>query len=530
MKNQPNRAKMARKILVVGGAGYVGSSVAIALRDRGHEITVIDDLSTGYAQQNISKDFHLFRVGDRSRLAPLLESHRFDAVFHFAAVALVEESVRNPQKYFENNVEQTRVLVEEMARTHQGPLVFSSSCAVFGDPQGQKISEDLPKNPMNPYGESKKVAEGLIREACVRGELSAVVLRYFNASGAEPLNRVGERHEPETHLIPLVFRAFQEGKPVFINGADYPTRDATCVRDYVHVADLARAHELAMEHAISQNAIKGTRGVFDDFNLGTESGYSVKEVIDACEKVIGQPIAREVRLRRAGDPPALVANSSKALRVLGFKTEKSLEDVITSAYRWEQIRLGDVTCKKVAFIDRDGTINHDSGYVRDPKDAPIIDGAVAGLRILQSAGYDLVVVSNQSGVGRGKITLAELAAVNADLSLRLKQKGVYLNSFELCHHRPEDACQCRKPSPYLLLNYAKSVGASLSDCVMIGDKFIDLKAGQNAGCRAVGLVRSGYGAETETLPEYLEMSRSHSNVVVGATLFEVALELVTVAD
>jgi UDP-glucose 4-epimerase len=319
------------KVLVVGGAGYVGGSTCAHLIDQGHSVWVLDDLSTGHRELALGDGFTQARAGDRAPVGKLLREQRFDCVMHFAAKSLAGESVQKPQEYRENNVVQTRELLETMLECGARRFVFSSTCAIFGDPGEARIHEELPKKPINPYGETKLEVERMLREYAARG-LQSVALRYFNAAGAEPGGRVGEWHDHETHLIPNVLFAALDGRPVSLFGTDYPTPDGTCIRDYVPIWELARAHEAAAFRLLQKPAEGGS---FEAFNLGSESGFSVREVVKVCEKVTGRAIQVNEQPRRAGDPPRLVADSALARRELGFQSKASLEEIVASAYRWE---------------------------------------------------------------------------------------------------------------------------------------------------------------------------------------------------
>jgi UDP-glucose 4-epimerase len=458
--------------------------------DRGHRVWVLDDLSTGHREQVLAHGFTQARAGDRAAVAALLRAEKFDCVMHFAAKALVGESVREPEMYFENNVAQTERLLDEVLNAGIRRLIFSSTCAVFGAVGDQAIDEELPKQPINPYGESKLRAERLLEKLARERGLQAVVLRYFNAAGAEPGGRVGEWHDVETHLIPLVQKAALAGQPVRIFGQDYPTEDGTCVRDYVHVTDLARAHEAAMHRLLGSDG----KGRFEAFNLGSEHGYSVRQVLDVCTKALGRAIASVVEPRRAGDPPRLVANSAKARRELGFKVELGLEEIVRSAWAWEQKHHARA---KAVFLDRDGTINEDPGYLSDPAKLKLLPGVDRALARLRQAGFKLVVISNQSGVNRGIIPAGMLEQVHARLSELLAPAGGGIDRFELCVHRPDENCECRKPKPRLILDATQALGLDLSRSYMVGDKLSDLQAGRAAGCSASALVRTGDGARTE---------------------------------
>ncbi|MCM2276995.1 MAG: UDP-glucose 4-epimerase GalE [Oligoflexia bacterium] len=492
------QAKAKARILVVGGAGYVGSATCAWLLDHGHEVWILDDLSTGHAcfveALGIGASrFVQARAGDRDRVLPLLEREPFDCVMHFAARSLVAESVEKPREYFENNVEQTRALLGMMAETGTRRFIFSSTCAIFGDPGANDIHEDLPKKPLNPYGETKLEAERVMEEFTREQDLQIVALRYFNAAGAEPGGRVGEWHAIETHLIPRIFDAALAGRPVEVYGTDYPTPDGTCVRDYIHVTDLAAAHEAAMLRLL--DPARGAEGRFEVFNLGSEKGYSVREIIRACERATGIPLQFIEKPRRAGDPPRLVASSKRAAAELGFTIAHPLDSILASAWGWERKRRGFL--KKAVFLDRDGTLNHDPGYLSHPDQLELLPGAGEALSALKKAGYLLIVVSNQSGVGRGLIDPAAIPRIHARLLELLKPWGIEIDHFELCFHRPDEDCDCRKPKSKLVLDAAAKLGVDVSASFMVGDKLSDLGTGRAAGCRGSILVRTGEGRKQE---------------------------------
>jgi UDP-glucose 4-epimerase len=482
-------------VLVVGGAGYVGSSVAVHLLDRGFDVWVLDDLSTGH--RALVPDaviqagrFIQARAGERAVVEPLLKAQGFDVVLHFAAKSLVAESVKFPELYRENNVDQTRLLLESMLASGIHRFVFSSTAAVYGDAGSEEITEDLPKRPINPYGETKLAVERMLEDYAKSHGLRSIALRYFNAAGADERLRTGEWHEPETHLIPNILAAAMENRAVSVFGGDYPTPDGTCVRDYVHVEDLAVAHAAAVERMLTDpQAVPG----FEAFNLGSQSGFSVNEVIAEAERVIGRPIARNLQPRRPGDPAILVANSERARDVLGFQVSPdSLTKIVRSAYEWEKKKRSK---KKAVFLDRDGTLNVDPGYLSDADQFELLPGVEDALARLSDAGYLLVVVSNQSGVGRGMITMPQLHAIHSKLDRLIGLKGVRIHSYALCVHHPDEDCDCRKPKPKLLEETAKRYGIDLSQSFMVGDKFSDVEAGRNAGVRESLLVETGYGAE-----------------------------------
>jgi UDP-glucose 4-epimerase len=314
------------KILVVGGAGYIGSVCAELLLDEGHDVVILDNLSEGH--RSAVDPRAIFVDGDlqnRESTLSILGKTKPDAVMHFAASALVSESMRDPSKYFRNNIGNGVNLLDAMVAHGCKRLIFSSTCAIFGLPDKSPIDETLPQRPINPYGESKLAFEKILRWYGEIHGLTFVSLRYFNAAGAS--ENFGEDHRVETHLIPNVMKVALGQKPqVEVFGTDYETPDGTCVRDYIHIVDLARAHILAL------NAPKS-----EFYNLGTGGGVSVREVIDCCRKVTGREIDIAEKPRRPGDPPRLVASSEKIKRELGWKPRfQSLEAIIESAWKWHQ--------------------------------------------------------------------------------------------------------------------------------------------------------------------------------------------------
>jgi UDP-glucose 4-epimerase len=318
---------MADKILVAGGAGYIGSVVVEQLLARGYLVVVLDDLSRGHrAAVDSGVDFVRGGIGDRAVLDEVFARHEIAALVHLAAFALVAESVAQPQKYFANNVVAGRVMLEAAARAGLRRLIFSSSCAVYGTPSRVPIPEDAARAPVNPYGQTKLEFERMLAEHADRYGLVSISLRYFNAAGA---TRYGEHHEPETHLIPNVLRVALGRHPaVEVYGTDYPTRDGTAVRDYVHVADIADAHVRALEVDVTGA---------ETLNLGTGAGYSVLEVVEAARRVTGRTIPTVACPRRPGDPPELVAEVGRAGRLLGWQPQRSgLEEILVSAWRWHQ--------------------------------------------------------------------------------------------------------------------------------------------------------------------------------------------------
>ena len=322
---------MAR-ILVTGGAGYIGSHTAHHLLERGHDVQVVDDLSKGYARNVAEGRLHVINLHDHLSLDRLFGSFRFDAVIHFAAFIAVGESVREPERYFRNNVGGSLSLLDAMQRHRVRRLVFSSTAAVYGDPIAMPLTEDMPLKPVNPYGESKLMTETTLGWLDACSDLRYVALRYFNACGAESRFGIGEEHEPETHLIPLILRAAATGKPLTVFGNDYATADGTCVRDYVHVSDLASAHLGALDALLA-----GAPSQI--FNAGTGRGYSVLEVIAAAERVTGRKVPFTFGPRREGDPPELLADSTKLQKTLAWRPRyETLDAMVESAWAFEQKR------------------------------------------------------------------------------------------------------------------------------------------------------------------------------------------------
>ena len=318
------------RLLVLGGAGYIGSHTAVELLDRGHEVVIADNLITGY-KQAVPKEavFYQGDIRDYEFLNNLFKTEKIDAVIHFAAFSLVGESVTNPLKYYENNLYGTKVLLQAMIDNNVDKIVFSSTAATYGEPENIPILESDRTCPTNPYGETKLAMEKMMKWSANAYQLRYVSLRYFNACGAHKSGKLGEAHNPESHLIPLVLQV-PNGKreSVSIYGTDYDTPDGTCIRDYIHVTDLAEAHILAVEYLM-----KG--GESNVFNLGNGVGYSVREVIETARKVTGHPIPAVEIPRRAGDPARLIASGEKAKTVLGWEPKiTSLEDIIRSAWVW----------------------------------------------------------------------------------------------------------------------------------------------------------------------------------------------------
>jgi UDP-glucose 4-epimerase len=315
------------RLLVTGGAGYIGSVVAAQLLDAGHEVVVLDDLSRGHASAVPEGATHVeLSLLDEPALGRALAAG-FDGVLHFAAVALVAESVAHPERYWRNNVVGTLNLLDAMRSHGIKRLVFSSTAATYGDPQTMPMREDEPTDPVNPYGDSKLAVDRMLANECQGNGLGAASLRYFNVAGAR--GPLGEDHHPETHLIPLVLQAAAGRRShISVYGTDYDTRDGTAVRDYIHVEDLGDAHLLALD------AIRP--GEHRIYNLGTGTGYTVREVIDAARRVTGHEIPAHEEPRRAGDPPQLVAAADRAREELGWRPRRSLDDMIADAWAWHQ--------------------------------------------------------------------------------------------------------------------------------------------------------------------------------------------------
>jgi UDP-glucose-4-epimerase GalE len=315
-------------VLVIGGAGYIGSHTARALKRAGHDVIVFDNLSTGY--EFLASGFELVKgdVLDRAALDRVLP--KSDAIMHFAAHAYVGESVTNPRKYFHNNVEGGLSLMNAALDAGVKKIIFSSTCAVYGEPAKVPIVENTVRQPVNPYGVSKLFFEQILEAYDRAYGFRYASLRYFNAAGADESGEIGELHDPETHLIPLALQAAAgAGQELQVFGSDYPTPDGTCVRDYIHVNDLASAHVKALEHLAA-----GKYSVA--LNVGTGTGYSVQQVISAVEEATGKRVPRKLVARRPGDPPALVANPAKAQAMLQWKATRGLREIVATARKWMQ--------------------------------------------------------------------------------------------------------------------------------------------------------------------------------------------------
>jgi UDP-glucose-4-epimerase GalE len=317
------------RVLVTGGAGYVGSHAAKQLVASGHEVLVVDNLAEGHRPSVGRMKFVEADLLDRKRIAGLLTEHKIDAVMHFAAFAYVGVSVMEPAIYYQNNIVGSLSLLDAMRDAGVDRMVFSSSCATYGIPQRVPITEDHPQNPISPYGFTKYVIERALADYSHAYGLGYAALRYFNASGAAADGSIGEDHDPETHLIPLILQvALGQREYVEAFGTDYPTPDGTCIRDYIHVDDLATAHVAGLE--------KLKPGMQLKLNLGTGHGASVKEVVELCREVTGHPIPMRAAPRREGDPPALVADASAAKRELGWQARFSMREIVESAWSWHK--------------------------------------------------------------------------------------------------------------------------------------------------------------------------------------------------
>ena len=317
------------RILIVGGAGYIGSHMVKYAQDLDHEVTVLDDFSTG--NKWAVRDCEVIEVDllDRQGLLGQLSKKDFDGVFHFAAKSLVGESMDNPFKYYINNISGTLNLLDFIITSGIQDFVFSSTAAIFGSPNKKKIDEKHLKNPLNTYGRSKLMIENILEDVCAKHSINATALRYFNAAGSHPEYNIGEYRVPETHLIPNVLTSIKSNEPIYIFGDNYETHDGTCIRDYVHVMDLAEAHMLAL----LDEKNKG----FSAYNLGNGTGFSVKEIIMSCEMISGQPAKVHISDSRPGDPSVLVADSSLAKKILGWNPKyTTIDEIIKTAWDWHK--------------------------------------------------------------------------------------------------------------------------------------------------------------------------------------------------
>lgn len=318
-------------ILVTGGAGYIGSHTVVELLEKGEEVIVIDNLHTGHQKSILGGAFYQGDLRDRSFLDGVFRNHSIEAVIHFAASSLVGESVQKPLDYYDNNLIGSHSLVKAMLDYDVKKIVFSSTAATYGEPARIPIEEDDPTAPTNPYGETKLAIEKMLRWCDAAYGLKSISLRYFNAAGAHPDGVIGEDHNPESHLIPIILQvALGQREHIGIFGDDYPTADGTCIRDYIHVMDLANAHWLALEY------LRRTHRS-DIFNLGSGKGFSVLEVIETARKVTGHPIPAKIYPRRAGDPAVLVASAEKAQQKLKWQPRyRQLEEIIATAWKWHK--------------------------------------------------------------------------------------------------------------------------------------------------------------------------------------------------
>jgi len=318
------------KILVVGGAGYIGSHMLKRLQNTNHEVEVLDNLSTGFETNTLGFPFHKCDLADKDHVYTILQN-KYDLVMHFASYINVGESYINPQKYYENNVQNTLNLLSCMIDLKILNFIFSSTAAVYGEPEFLPISEDQKINPVNPYGQTKAIVENILKDYDKAYGLKFMSLRYFNACGAHPDGTIGERHDPETHLIPLILQAASGRKDkVKVYGDDYPTKDGTCIRDYIHVMDLAEAHLLALED-LYQNQSS------EIYNIGNNQGFSVSEIVNAAKEITQKKINIEISDRRKGDPGQLIADNNKIIKNLKWSAQYSdLKTIISSAWQWEQ--------------------------------------------------------------------------------------------------------------------------------------------------------------------------------------------------
>ncbi len=330
---------MGKKILVTGGAGYIGSHMARLLKADGHDVIIYDNLGRGNADAaNLSATLIEGDIADKARLSPLFQHFRFDAVFHFAGLAYVSESVSSPDIYYQNNVAGTLNLLDTMRDFNVNQLVFSSTCATYGIPNQLPITEATPQKPINPYGQSKLMVEQMLKDYATAYNFRSIALRYFNAAGSAEDGSLGERHSPETHLLPLVlFEALRienggnpEDTALRVFGDDFDTRDGTCIRDYIHVTDLCTAHQAALQRMLNLPDAGA-----EQFNLGTNKGYTVLEVIEACRKITGINIQYKIAARRDGDPPELVADANLAMQALDWKPAyPDIEQSLQHAWDW----------------------------------------------------------------------------------------------------------------------------------------------------------------------------------------------------
>ena len=318
---------MDNKVLVTGGAGYIGSHTVWELKRQGYDVTVLDNLSTGHKWAIKDTELVVGDLKDAHLLHSLFEKYAYQAVIHFAAKSIVADSIKRPLEYYDNNVMGSQILINAVIQHDIPNFVFSSTAAVYGEPERDVISESHPTNPINPYGKSKLMVETILKDAATSYGLNVIAFRYFNAAGANPAANLGEVHEPETHLIPNILSSAldtQVNGAVKVFGDDYETNDGTCIRDYVHVSDLARAHAGAIQFLDSNPG-------HHVFNLGSQRGYSVLEVINACKSALGRDIAYEVSERRAGDPSILIANSKAVQNAMNWEATQDIAQIVADA-------------------------------------------------------------------------------------------------------------------------------------------------------------------------------------------------------
>jgi UDP-glucose 4-epimerase len=319
-------------ILVIGGAGYIGSHMVKQLLEANYKVVILDNLSTGRRRLVTGGDLVVGELGDGSLLDRIFQNHPIAAVMHFAAFSLVGESVQSPLKYYQNNIAETISLIEAMIRNKVMRFIFSSTAAVYGEPEEIPIREEHPCQPTNPYGVSKRCVERILSDCDTAYGLKSICLRYFNASGADASGSIGEMHEPESHLIPLVLKSALTQEPIKVFGTDYPTPDGTCLRDYIHVTDLANAHMLAL-NALLDGAASAV------YNLGNSVGYSVRQVVELACRITGKNIPVKETGRRPGDPAVLVANADRIKQSLGWRPKyEALETIIETAWNWHRMQ------------------------------------------------------------------------------------------------------------------------------------------------------------------------------------------------
>lgn len=320
------------KVLITGGAGYIGSHTNMSLADKGIETVVLDDLSDGHEEAVVRGRFVKENFGDRDLLDRLMKEERFDAVIHFAAFASVPDSVIRPARYYHNNVTNMQTLLDACVSNGIKYFVFSSSAATFGNPQYVPMDEAHPQQPINPYGTTKLIGEKLLKDYERAYGLRYCAFRYFCAAGDSKDSLIGEAHNPETHLIPVMIKAAINKKPFKVFGNDYDTRDGSCIRDFIHVLDLAEAHYLGMKYIMENDRS-------EDFNLGSSQGFTVLEMIHALQRVSGEEVPYEIAARREGDPAVLVASNEKAKKLLGWNPVNSeIETILADAWNWEKNR------------------------------------------------------------------------------------------------------------------------------------------------------------------------------------------------